>query len=96
MGEKEIQVIKVAQELFTQQPDWVTFFREVLGVGGIVREAFPSPEALAQFEQSEEYNDIQTMVAKLRERGDEAANSRDGQQPRADASHHGPPPGEPA
>ena len=63
MGEKEIQVIKVAQELFTQQPDWVTFFREVLGVGGIVREAFPSPEALAQFEQSEEYND--TSMNKL-------------------------------
>jgi predicted HicB family RNase H-like nuclease len=77
MGEKESQVIKVAQELFSQQPDWVTFFREVLGVGGIVRDQFTSPEALAQFEQSEEYNEIQQMVAKLRERGDETANSRE-------------------
>lgn len=77
MGEKETQVIKVAQELFSQQPDWVTFFREVLGVGGIVRDSFTSPEALAQFEQSEEYNEIQQMVAKLRERGDETANSRE-------------------
>ena len=32
MGEKETQVIKVAQELFVQQPDWVTFFREVLAL----------------------------------------------------------------
>jgi predicted HicB family RNase H-like nuclease len=77
MGEKEQQVIKVAQELFTQNPDWVTFFREVLGVGGIIREAYPSPDALAQFEQTPEYEEIQQMVAKLRERGDETNNSRE-------------------
>lgn len=77
MGEKEQGVMKVAAELFTQQPDWVTFFREVLGVGGIVREAFPSPDSLNEFEQSPEYTEIQQMVAKLRERGDETANSRE-------------------
>jgi predicted HicB family RNase H-like nuclease len=77
MGEKEMNVMRVAQELFTQQPDWVTFFREVLGVGGIVREAYPAPDAMAAFEQTAEYNDIQQMVAKLRERGDEVAGSRE-------------------
>jgi len=77
MGEKETNVMRVAQELFTQQPDWVTFFREVLGVGGIVREAFPGPDTMAAFEQNAEYNDIQQMVAKLRERGDEVAGSRE-------------------
>lgn len=77
MGEKETNVMRVAQELFTQQPDWVTFFREVLGVGGIVREAFPGPDTMAEFEQTAEYNDIQQMVAKLRERGDEVAGSRE-------------------
>jgi predicted HicB family RNase H-like nuclease len=77
MSEKELQVMRVAQELYTQQPDWVTFFREVLGVGGIVREAFPAPDTLAAFEQTAEYNEIQQMVAKLRERGDEVAGSRE-------------------
>ena len=77
MGEREQQVIKVATELFTQHPDWVTFFREVLGVGGVVRESFPSPDALAEFEQTPEYAELQQMVSKLRERGDEAAISRE-------------------
>jgi predicted HicB family RNase H-like nuclease len=77
MGEKEQNVMRVAQELFTQQPDWVTFFREVLGVGGIVRESFPSADALAAFEQTPEYLEVQQMVAKLREKGDEMAGSRE-------------------
>ena len=77
MSEKCQEIYRIAHELFSQKPDWVTFFREVLGVGGIVREAFPGPDTLAEFEQTAEYNDIQQMVAKLRERGDETANSRE-------------------
>lgn len=60
------EVLRVAGEMFRQSPDWVTFLREVLGVGGAARKLFPSPEELAWFEQTEEYAEIQQMLAQLR------------------------------
>jgi predicted HicB family RNase H-like nuclease len=62
------EVHRVATELFHQCSDWVTFFREVLGIDGVIRKAYPDPIALADFEKTNEYIDIQQMVAKLRER----------------------------
>lgn len=67
MSEQRQDVFRAADEIFQQRPSWVTFFREVLGVDGIVRQMYPSPEALAQFEQTAEYQKIQQMLAKLRE-----------------------------
>ncbi len=67
MSEQRQDVFRVADEIFRQRPSWVTFFREVLGVDGIVRQAYNTPEALAQFEQTSEYQQIQQMLAKLRE-----------------------------
>ena len=66
--EKPQDVYRVAHELFRQDPDWVTFFKEVLGLEGVVRRAYPNPDRLAEFEQTSEYNEIQGMLAKLRER----------------------------
>ena len=71
------KVHRVAFELFRQDPDWVTFFRELLGVDGVVRRVFPNPLDLAQFEQTAEYGEIQQMVAKLRERAGESTESRE-------------------
>jgi len=65
---KEQEVYRIAHELFSQSPDWVTFFREVLGLEGIVKQAYPSVEELASFERTNEYTEIQQMLAKLRER----------------------------
>ena len=65
--EKYQEVLQVAERLFREGPDWVTFFREVLGVGGAVRTAFPTPTGLAEFEQSDEYAQIQKMLVRLRE-----------------------------
>ena len=62
------EVYQVASQLFRQNPDWVTFFREVLGVEGVIRRAYVTPQQLEDFEASEEYAEIQQMVAKLRER----------------------------
>ena len=62
------EVYRVASELFRQNPDWVTFFREVLGVEGVIRRYYNTPQQLDDFETSEEYAEIQQMVAKLRER----------------------------
>jgi predicted HicB family RNase H-like nuclease len=75
MNEKRQEVYRIADELYRQHPDWVTFFREVLGLDGLVRQVYNSPETLAEFEQSDEYQQIQQMLAKLRERGIEATNN---------------------
>jgi predicted HicB family RNase H-like nuclease len=69
MDNKPQEVIRIAQTLFHQNPDWVTFFREVLGLGGIVRQMYPSAEALTEFEKTDQYAEIQQMLAKLRVEG---------------------------
>ena len=66
--EKNREVLQVAENLFRQDPDWVTFFREVLGIDGAIRKSFPSFEELTAFEQSEEFDSIQKMLVKLREK----------------------------
>jgi predicted HicB family RNase H-like nuclease len=77
MTEKNHEVLVVAQELYRRNPDWVTFFREVLGIGGIVRQSFPTQEQLAAFEQTQEYQQIQQLLAKLRARSSELDSSKE-------------------
>ena len=60
-------VHRKAYELFSDSPDWVTFYREILGLHGLVRQHFPNKEALAQFEQTDLYAAIQQMLTKLRQ-----------------------------
>ena len=74
---KEAQVYRIADELYQRKPDWVTFYREVMGIDGVIRRSFPNQVDLVQFEQSKEYSDIQQMVAKLRERAGEPAENRE-------------------
>jgi len=62
------EVLEVAKNLYRQEPDWVTFFREVLGIDGVVRKRFSSFDALSTFEQSGEFDEIQHMLVKLREK----------------------------
>ena len=61
------EVYRLAGELYRQNPDWVTFFREVLGVEGTARRIFATSEDFMEFEQTPEYVEIQQMVAKLRD-----------------------------
>ncbi len=74
---KEAQVYRIADELYQRNPDWVTFYREVMGIDGVIRRSFPIQSDLIVFEQSNEYSDIQQMVAKLRERASEPAENRE-------------------
>lgn len=60
-------IIAAARKLYESQPDWVTFFREVLGVDGIVRRKFQRLEDLVAFEKSTEFEQIQKWLVKLRE-----------------------------
>ena len=72
--EKYHQVYQVASNLYKQQPDWVAFFREVLGIEGVARQAFPEPEDMAEFERSPQFDGIQQMLAKLREKSKSSGN----------------------
>ena len=60
-------VHRTAYELFSQSPDWVTFYRQILGLHGVVRQHFDGKEALARFEQTDCHAAIQQMLTKLRE-----------------------------
>lgn len=65
--EKYQQILQTARQLYDTEPDWVTFFREILGVDGIVRRQFTSLEDLNTFEKSPEFEQIQKWLVKLRE-----------------------------
>ncbi|MCA9263549.1 MAG: hypothetical protein KDA60_06855 [Planctomycetales bacterium] len=67
--ERRREVHRIASELFRQQTDWVTYFRRILGVDGVVRQMFPSQHELNELEASQEFQEIQQMLAKLRELG---------------------------
>ncbi len=60
------KVLQVARELHARRPDWVTFFRETLGVSGAARSVFPEQKDYTVFEQSPEFTEIQNLVASLR------------------------------
>jgi predicted HicB family RNase H-like nuclease len=49
------------------RPEWVAFFREVLGVEGIVRRTFSTPDALSRFECTPQYARIREMLDELRD-----------------------------
>ncbi|HUG66641.1 MAG TPA: hypothetical protein VMM76_02750 [Pirellulaceae bacterium] len=74
---KRQEVCRVAAEMFRQSTDWVTFFREILGVEGVARRIFSNPEEMEAFEQTVEYAEIQGMVAKLRERSRNQSESNE-------------------
>lgn len=66
--DKYQEVLQAAETCYRQSPDWVTFFREVLGVEGTIRKTFPTFDELSAFEQSEQYEQIQKWLVKLREK----------------------------
>jgi len=72
-------VLQVAERLHAMGPDWVVFFREVLGVEGIVRSSFPRATYLSHFECSPHYARIREMLDDLRNRQRERPTSREAQ-----------------
>jgi predicted HicB family RNase H-like nuclease len=68
-ADKAQEVLRIAQQIYDQDPDWVTFFREVLGLGGVMRRAYPETADLNHFERTREYGQLQGMLSRLRERG---------------------------
>jgi predicted HicB family RNase H-like nuclease len=62
------RILTAAEKLYQTDPDWVVFFREILGIEGLSRQEFPSFDDLAAFERSEEFEQIQKMLVRLREK----------------------------
>lgn len=72
-------VLQVAERLYAMEPEWVVFFREVLGVDGIVRRTFSDAEALMRFECTPHYARIREMLDGLRSRQQDNPNAREAQ-----------------
>jgi predicted HicB family RNase H-like nuclease len=60
------EAVHMALEMSRQVSDWETFFREVVGVDGLLSRLFPSRAERAAFEQTPEYVEIQHIMARLR------------------------------
>jgi predicted HicB family RNase H-like nuclease len=75
--DRNLTAQRIAADLYQRQPDWITFFREVLGVDGLLRKLFSTPEEMADFEKTDQYAEIQAMLAKLRERTGSQADGRE-------------------
>jgi predicted HicB family RNase H-like nuclease len=72
-------VLQVAERLYGMDPEWVVFFREVLGVDGIVRRTFGDADALMRFECSPQYARIREMLDSLRSRQRDDQSERETQ-----------------
>ena len=57
-----------AEKLHADKVEWTVFYREILSLRGVIRRHFPTKRAMAKFEQSETYREIQRMLADLRKR----------------------------
>jgi predicted HicB family RNase H-like nuclease len=66
--ERRAQAHRKAAEVFRRSPDWVAFYREILGVDGVIDSLFPTFDKRCDFEKSEEFAKIQQMLARLREK----------------------------
>jgi hypothetical protein len=64
------RIRQAARALYRRRPapDWVTFYREVLGRNGLIRRMYPTLESLAEFKKTRAYREIQRMLSKLRQR----------------------------
>ena len=73
-GQHQAEVKHTAEQLYAQAPDWVTFYREIFGLRGVIRRIFPTREALTGFEQTKAYQEVLQMLTRLRKQGPLAMN----------------------
>lgn len=70
-------VLQTAERLHAMAPEWVVFFREVLGVDGIVSRTFGTGDARMRFECTPQYARIREMLDSLRSRDRERPSDRE-------------------
>jgi len=64
-------VLNEAKLLFESGTGWADYFKKILGLNGLIQASFRLPEELNDFERSEEYAELQRMLAVLRARSQE-------------------------
>lgn len=60
------EALRVAIDLFPRTNSWVVFFREILGLQGVVRELFTTVDQMRFWEASPECGEVLEMVTALR------------------------------
>lgn len=60
------QTLPLAEAAFAQTGSWVVFFREILGPEGVIRTLFTTPEERERFQSTEQYCQLQEMLAAIR------------------------------
>ncbi len=67
LEERKREAVHMALEMARQVSDWETFFRGMMGTGGVVEQLFPGREQRSAFKQMPEYHEIQRIMARLRD-----------------------------
>lgn len=62
------QAFDVANDLFGSAPNWVCFYREMLGGSGLVHELFPTNDEFGRFLRTDQNHQVQLMLTALRSR----------------------------
>lgn len=55
-------VLESAKSFHSFKPDWVTLFRQILGINGVARETFPETASYQRFEASAQYQLIRKLI----------------------------------
>ncbi|TWT55044.1 hypothetical protein Pla22_26980 [Rubripirellula amarantea] len=63
---KAQQILALAVDAFAKTGSWVVFYRELLGLNGVVHKSFKTEESLTWFMNSPEHAELQEMVAAMR------------------------------
>jgi len=66
VSDKHEEIKAAAEEIFAAKPEWIVFYREILGLRGMIRRHFPTPATMAEFEQTDIYRQLQRMLSELR------------------------------
>ena len=64
---KTRKIKEAAEALYAVGPDWITFYKEVCGLDGVIRQHYPTLKDLEEFERTEVYQQIQYMLTQLRQ-----------------------------
>ena len=62
------EAVTQALRLSRDARDWEIFFKQVMGVDGLIYQLFPTPQQRRQFETTSEYVEIQHILAEMRSR----------------------------
>jgi len=62
------EAVTQALRLSRDARDWEIFFKEVMGVDGLIYQLFPTSQQRRQFETTSEYVEIQHILAEMRSR----------------------------